>query len=283
MQILMLGNSLTSANDLPALLANRLDAEVVAHTRGGARLSEQANPRTKLGAKTQQALAHGGWDFVVMQEMSNGPVRFPDRFLSSVTELAAAIRASGARPVLYGTWAYAPTCPKLTKLQLSHDEMHMRMHEANCRVAEQSGALLADVCQSFYEHSEKERLYAPDGAHPSPFGTEVAVETLAAVMAQPKPRPYTVYLLQCMDGSYYAGITTDVERRFQEHRSRGPKAARYTRTHPVSAIVATWEAPNRAAASRLEYRLKQLTHQQKCELAQNPDAFDGLIGSAWDE
>lgn len=88
---------------------------------------------------------------------------------------------------------------------------------------------------------------------------------------------YTVYLLECEDGSYYAGITTDVERRLQEHMSRGPKAARYTRTHPVVALAATWDAPDRAAASRMEYRLKRLTHDQKAALAENPQNLDAYL------
>ena len=48
MRILMLGNSLTSANDLPAQLAELLDADVVAHTRGGARLAEYGWTRAEL-------------------------------------------------------------------------------------------------------------------------------------------------------------------------------------------------------------------------------------------
>ena len=52
MRILMLGNSFTAANDLPQRLAQLTGAEVMAHTRGGARLAEQLNPKTKLGART---------------------------------------------------------------------------------------------------------------------------------------------------------------------------------------------------------------------------------------
>lgn len=45
MRILMLGNSLTFANDMPRMLAELIDAEVVYHTRGGARLAEHLNPK----------------------------------------------------------------------------------------------------------------------------------------------------------------------------------------------------------------------------------------------
>lgn len=52
MRILMLGNSFTFTHDMPKLLAGLTGAEVVQHTRGGARLSEQLNPDTRMGALT---------------------------------------------------------------------------------------------------------------------------------------------------------------------------------------------------------------------------------------
>ena len=274
MRVLLLGNSLTTSNDLPHLLADRLQAEVVVHARGGARLSEHLNPNTKLGAKTQHALASGGWDFVVLQEMSNGPLRFRMRYKETADQLAEHIKVAGATPVIYATWAYAPGCPKLEKLGVSSDEMHAAMHDAFVETAQRTGARLADACQAFHEHEDRLALYAPDGVHPSLAGTQTALSCLVHAMSKGagrKRRPYTVYLLECEDGSYYAGITTSMERRLQEHLSRGPKAAKYTRTHPVKRIAATWEAADRAQASRLEYRLKQLTHEQKATLAQHPE------------
>ena len=48
MRILMLGNSFTFVNNMPATLAELTSAEVVHHTRGGARLAEHLNPNTKM-------------------------------------------------------------------------------------------------------------------------------------------------------------------------------------------------------------------------------------------
>ena len=89
MRILMLGNSFTFANDMPAMLAELTGAEVVHHTRGGARLAEQLNPKTKTGAKTQAALENEFWDYVVLQEMSNGPVTSRNSFLKNAGRLCA--------------------------------------------------------------------------------------------------------------------------------------------------------------------------------------------------
>ena len=72
MRILMLGNSFTTANHMPDMLDELTGAEIVQHTRGGARLAEQLNPKTKMGKRTQEALQNEKWDFVILQEMSNG-------------------------------------------------------------------------------------------------------------------------------------------------------------------------------------------------------------------
>ncbi len=74
---------------------------------------------------------------------------------------------------------------------------------------------------------------------------------------------YYVYLLRCRDGSLYAGITTDLSRRFREHRGEGNRGAKYTRAHPPTGYAAAWRAPDRAAAARLEYQLKKLGHADK--------------------
>ena len=49
MRILMLGNSFTTANHMPDMLAELTGAEIVQHTRGGERLADQLNPKTKMG------------------------------------------------------------------------------------------------------------------------------------------------------------------------------------------------------------------------------------------
>lgn len=92
MRILMLGNSFTFANNMPKTLANLIDAEVVQHTRGGARLAEQLNPDTKMGGMTQAALENEKWDYVILQEMSNGPITSRESFLKNTALLCERIR-----------------------------------------------------------------------------------------------------------------------------------------------------------------------------------------------
>lgn len=54
MRILMLGNSLTFANGMPRMLEELTGAEVVYHTRGGARLSEQSIPKPSWAHERRQ-------------------------------------------------------------------------------------------------------------------------------------------------------------------------------------------------------------------------------------
>ncbi|MFS8138380.1 MAG: GIY-YIG nuclease family protein [Thermomonas sp.] len=80
-----------------------------------------------------------------------------------------------------------------------------------------------------------------------------------------------VYLLECRDGSVYTGIATDVQRRYAEHASG--KGARYTRAHPPLRVLASFQHPDRASASRAEYAIKQLSPARKRALCDGSDAI----------
>lgn len=72
---------------------------------------------------------------------------------------------------------------------------------------------------------------------------------------------WILYLLECESGSYYAGITTDLERRFAEHVFG--IGARYTRANPPLRVVAVKYFADRASASRAEAALKKLPRAAK--------------------
>ena len=184
MRILMLGNSFTFTNNMPQMLADLTGAEVVHHTRGGARLSEQLNPSTRLGSQTQAALQKEKWDYVVLQEMSHGPITAPRSFFSSVEGLCRQIRANGASPILFATWAYQRGGSKLTAKGWDYDEMARKLFEACHRAAQENDALIADVGRQFYQLADTQALYAADGVHPSELGSHIAAETIAAVIRQ---------------------------------------------------------------------------------------------------
>jgi hypothetical protein len=182
MRILMLGNSYIFTNDLPSILAKITGAEVVQNIRGGARLREQLNPETRLGAKALELLQNEKWDYVVLQEMSNGPITAKESFMQSVKDLCGKIRKNGAVPVLYATWAYQKDGKQLQKFGIDYDEMYRKMHEAYAEAAEKNHTLLADVGSAFYEKTETENLFNDDGSHPNEAGSNLAAETIAEVI-----------------------------------------------------------------------------------------------------
>jgi putative endonuclease len=72
-----------------------------------------------------------------------------------------------------------------------------------------------------------------------------------------------VYLLECADGTLYCGVTTDLERRIQEHNGELPGGARYTSGRRPVQLLASAIYPDRATACRVESRVKRLPRQKK--------------------
>lgn len=73
---------------------------------------------------------------------------------------------------------------------------------------------------------------------------------------------YSLYILRCADGSLYTGIALDVVRRLDEHRS-GARGAKYLRGRTPVELVFELPAGDRAAAQRLEHRVKRLSRAEK--------------------
>lgn len=79
---------------------------------------------------------------------------------------------------------------------------------------------------------------------------------------------WTVYILECGDGSLYTGITNDVDRRIAAH-DRGA-ASRYTRSRRPVRLVYTECADDRSAALKREAEIKRLDRCSKLELIHRP-------------
>ena len=89
-------------------------------------------------------------------------------------------------------------------------------------------------------------------------------------------KPWFLYLIECLDGSIYTGISTDVSARYAAHASG--KGARYTRTHPPSRLLACIEYPDRSSALKSEYRIKQLKPSEKRLFAAEQCSFQETTG-----
>lgn len=75
---------------------------------------------------------------------------------------------------------------------------------------------------------------------------------------------WTVYVLECEDGSLYTGITTDLARRFKQHQSG--RGARYTRSHRPVRVRYTELAADQAHALKREVAIKRMSRKQKLKL-----------------
>lgn len=188
LSILMVGNSLTAANAMPTMLAKLLDAQIVAITRGGARLAEFSNPLTKTGSRVLQALdgdgtqaGHRCFDYVIAQDMSHLPATNPSAHERAVAKICELARDHNATPVLYGTWGYREGSAKLKKLGMSAAQMGQLMHEGSLRAAAH-GAIFADMAKAVTQMEDADWFYATDGVHPSPAGSQFVAQTIAVAL-----------------------------------------------------------------------------------------------------
>lgn len=187
--ILMVGNSLTTANDMPGTLGELMDARVVAITRGGARLAEFSNPATKTGSRVLRALDEDGaetepkrFDYVIMQDMSHLPATNAEAHGRAVADMCELAREHGAEPVLYGTWGYRAGSAKLEKLHMSADQMNRLMREGSLRAATACGAVFVDMAKAVAQLDDSTWFYAADGVHPSAAGSLLIAQTIARTL-----------------------------------------------------------------------------------------------------
>ena len=76
---------------------------------------------------------------------------------------------------------------------------------------------------------------------------------------------YSLYIVRCADGSLYTGISTDVERRLQEHE-RGLRGAKYLRGKGPLRLEYQHHIGDRSIASQAEFHVKRLDRRDKEEL-----------------
>lgn len=75
---------------------------------------------------------------------------------------------------------------------------------------------------------------------------------------------YIVYILQCADKSIYTGITTDIQRRFNEHKNG--EGGHYTKSKGVVKILYTESHKNKSSALKRESEIKSWHREKKLVL-----------------
>ena len=168
LDVLFIGNSFTSRNQLPQIVAALVARGEPSHTlrsatiyAGGASLRRHWN-----AGLAQRTLASQPWDYVVLQEQSTLPLKSPQRYHENVRLFAPAIAAHGARPLLYMTW--------------SRSHVPDAQRELTAAVEAIAQELNADVVPvGIAWHALRARhpdiaLYDADGSHPTPTGSYLA-------------------------------------------------------------------------------------------------------------
>lgn len=72
---------------------------------------------------------------------------------------------------------------------------------------------------------------------------------------------WLLYILKCSDGTFYTGITNDIEQRIDKHNSG--RASRYTRSRLPAALIYKEGCGNKSSALKKECRIKALSRKEK--------------------
>ena len=163
--ILYIGNSFTTRNDLPGMMrelascaGRTVENEVI--SAGGASL------RRHFNAGATAKITGGKWDYVVLQEQSTLPIKNRARFHENVREFVPAIEESGAKLVLYMTWA-----------RKKEPENQKLLAEAYDEIGTDLGAVVVPAGRAWelmMASHDKPSLHAEDGSHPTVAGTYLA-------------------------------------------------------------------------------------------------------------
>ena len=168
-RILFIGNSLTTATDIPGRLvklarAMGRPAEAQTVADDGYSLADHLRDGRALAA-----IRKGGWDLVVLQQGTSARADSRAELVESTKRLAAAIREAGARPALYMVW------PLADRKQEFPDAI-----EAYRAAAAAVDGLLLPAGEAWLRALAKDRrlrLYG-DAIHPNSVGSDLIVLTL---------------------------------------------------------------------------------------------------------
>jgi putative endonuclease len=75
-----------------------------------------------------------------------------------------------------------------------------------------------------------------------------------------------LYLIRCRDGTLYTGISTDVDRRFNQHQSAGNAGSKYLKGKGPLSLVFQEKLGSRSLALKVERRVKSMSKARKEKL-----------------
>ena len=181
-RMLFIGNSFTTKNDLPTLLSAIAKAgkgiiiESKVISAGGASLRRHWN------AGAANTITSAKWDYVVLQEQSTLPIKNSNRFHENVREFVPAMKESGAKMVLFMTWARRKEPENQSLLTDSYNKIGEEL--------EASVVPVGNAWQKLIAKHDKPVLHAEDGSHPTVAGSYLAACTFYATLFSGDPTKF---------------------------------------------------------------------------------------------
>jgi hypothetical protein len=181
-RVLFIGNSLTSANDLPGMVASlariagepRIECEAIAFPNYS--LEDHWNR-----GDAAKAIARGGWTTVILQQ---GPSALPESQVllrEYSRKFDALIRRAGAKTALYSVWPFSSRRGDFDGVKASYQAA---AHDVG-------GQLLpvGEAWRAVWRRDARIALYGSDGFHPSQEATYLAAAVIYERLTGKAPPP----------------------------------------------------------------------------------------------
>jgi len=198
-RVLLVGNSYIYYNNLAqmiGLITDSLDTKIICKksTIGAATLGQHWN--SERGLNTKKIIANNKFDIVVIQDNSMWPLEHKDSLLLYGNLFCQYIRANGAKPYLYNTWAREKTPQTQSSINAVYNELAALENAVNVPVG------------SSFDLARKTiptmNLFHPDGSHPSAVGTFLIALSFIKKITGTLPKKYaTVYNYFDKDGETF--------------------------------------------------------------------------------
>lgn len=198
-KVLFVGNSYVYYNNLAqmiGLITDSMDTKIICKksTIGGATLEQHWNG--SRGLRSKQIIATNKFNIVVIQDNSMWPLEHKDSLLFFGHLFCDYIKANGAKPYLYNTWAREKT-----------PETQVAINEAYKELGSLEGAIVVPVGDSWAlarQTMPNMNLFQPDGSHPSAVGTFLIALNFIKKITGTLPKKYAaVYNYFDKDGETF--------------------------------------------------------------------------------
>lgn len=167
LHVLFIGNSLTSKNNLPGIIAGMAAASgrelaFTAHLVGGATLKKHWTDGKALGK-----IKEGHWDYIILQDMSRESYVDRDAMFQYGRLFDAEVHKAGSKLVLYMTWALEDAADKYPAIVEAYTTLGKELH-----------AQVVPVGSAWHTMSSETKpasqLYVADHKHPTASGSYLA-------------------------------------------------------------------------------------------------------------